>query len=171
MNSELRLTLIRHAKSSWDDRGVSDFERPLNARGLRDAPTMARRFLAGRSREPATPLRLVSSPALRALTTAQIFADALGIAAHDIVLEPRIYEALPGTLLEIVRGFDDADPHVLMFGHNPGLSDFAGIMADCRFGEMPTCAAAHLRFSNASWRTLNPGDGELLRYNFPKQPD
>jgi phosphohistidine phosphatase len=171
MTSERRLTLIRHAKSSWDDRGLNDFERPLNARGLRDAPTMARRFAASLAREPVTALRLVSSPALRALTTAQVFADTLGIAHGDILLQAQIYEAMPGTLLEIVRAFDDADLHVLMFGHNPGFSDFARIMADCPFSEMPTCAAAHLRFVNDHWRDLNPGDGELLRYNVPKQPD
>src|SRR5882757_4023814 len=133
MHNEYRLTLIRHAKSDWDDRSLSDFERPLNARGLRDAPTMARRFVAGLAREPATALRLVSSPARRALTTAQLFADTLGIARRELVLEPRIYEAMPGTLLEIVRGFAETDRHVLMFGHNPGLSDFARIMADCPF--------------------------------------
>jgi len=170
MHSEYRLTLIRHAKSDWDDRSLSDFQRPLNPRGRRDAPTMARRFVAGLVREPTTSLLLVSSPALRALSTAQIFAETLAIAQAAIVLEPRIYEASPGTLLEIVRGFAETDRHVLLFGHNPGLSDFARIMAECPFSEMPTCAAAHLRF-NTRWRDLNPGDGELLRYNFPKQPD
>ncbi len=170
MTEERRLTLCRHAKSDWNDRTLSDFERPLNARGLRDAPTMARRFLAGLDREPTMRLQLVSSPALRALTTAQIFAETLGIANREIKLEPRIYEAMPGTLLEIVRGFDPTQHHVLMFGHNPGFSDFARLLADCPFSELPTCAAAHLRF-NGSWRDLNPGDAELLRYNFPKQPD
>jgi len=165
---ERRLTLVRHAKSSWSDGVLSDFERPLNARGLWDAPTMARRFAADLQRETASKVRLVSSPALRALTTAQIFADTLNIPHSEMVLQEKIYEAMPGTLLEIVRAFDDADCHVLMFGHNPGFSDLARLLADCPFLEMPTCAIAHLRFGLRTWRKLNPGDGELLRYDAPK---
>src|SRR5579863_6516167 len=116
-----RLVLVRHAKSSWDYAELSDFERPLNARGRRDAPLMARRLAAVLK----PPLRLISSPALRAITTAHAFAEALGQRHEDVRLEPRIYEATPAALLSLVQQLDDADAQVLLFGHNPGFSDLA----------------------------------------------
>lgn len=162
-----RLTLVRHAKSSWDYAELSDFERPLNARGRRDAPAMARHLAAELER----PLRLVSSPALRAITTAHAFADALGLANSAIRVEPRIYEATLGTLFGIVQDLDDADTHVLLFGHNPGLTELAQLLAPCSFSEMPTCAAATLGFELKHWRELQPHGGTLLRYEFPKKSD
>lgn len=160
-----RLTLVRHAKSSWDYAELSDFERPLNNRGRRDAPAMARRLATELER----PLRLVSSPALRAITTAHAFAEALGIPHTAIRLEPRIYEASRGTLLGLVRELDDADSHVLLFGHNPGFSELAQLLAPCPFSEMPTCAAATLGLDAAHWREVRHGNGSLLRYQYPKK--
>jgi phosphohistidine phosphatase len=158
-----RLTLIRHAKSSWDYAELSDFERPLNARGRRDAPAMATRLSAGLER----PLRLISSPALRAITTAHAFAAALEVPNSAIRIDPRIYEATRGTLLELVRECSDADRHLLLFGHNPGLSELAHLLAPCPFTDMPTCAVVTLSFDNAQWRGLQPGTGLLQRYEFP----
>jgi phosphohistidine phosphatase len=161
----LRLTLVRHAKSSWDYAELSDFERPLNARGRRDAPVMARRLAA----ELQQPVRLVSSPALRAITTAHAFAEAFGIGHSAIRVEPRIYEASAGTLLTIARELDDADHQVLMFGHNPGLSELAVMLAQCPFADLPTCAVASFRFDTAHWREVRRGGGVLERYDFPKK--
>jgi len=144
-----RLTLIRHAKSSWDYAELSDFERPLNARGRRDAPVLAKRLAAELER----PLRLVSSPALRAITTAHVFAAALAVPNTAIRIEPRIY----------------ADSHVLLFGHNPGFSELAQLLAPCPFTDMPTCAVVTLGFDTAQWRDIRHGSGTLLRYEFPKK--
>jgi phosphohistidine phosphatase len=160
-----RLTLVRHAKSSWDYPELSDFERPLNARGRRDAPAMARRLDPLLKR----PLRLVSSPALRAITTAHAFADVLGIAQSEIRVEPAIYEAAGSTLLDLLRRLDDADPHVLLFGHNPGLSECAHALAECTFGELPTCGVAMLALDIARWRELKPGKGRVEQYHYPKE--
>ena len=101
------LTIIRHAKSSWEQEGLSDFERPLNERGRRDAPVMAARL----KQAVGQPELLVSSPALRAITTARVFADVLGISKDSIQLQSRIYEASVGTLLQIIQGFDDQYSH------------------------------------------------------------
>ena len=160
-----RLTLVRHAKSSWDYAELSDFERPLNARGRRDAPVMARRLAAELER----PLWLISSPALRAITTAHAFAAALLVPNTAIRLDPRIYEATRGTLLGLLRECDDADSHVLLFGHNPGLSELAQLLAPCPFSDMATCAVATLCFDIAQWRELRHGGGVLQRYEFPKK--
>jgi phosphohistidine phosphatase len=163
----LRLTLVRHAKSSWDDPGVSDFERPLNARGRRDAPVMAVRVAA----LPRLPDRLVSSPALRAITTARVFAERLGVAEDDIVLERRIYDATRQVLVEVVRSLPADSRHAMLFGHNPGFSELANWLATCPFDEMPTCAVASLELQVAEWREVGAGCGRLARYLFPKDGD
>src|SRR2546430_1319605 len=154
------LTLIRHAKSSWDYPELGDFERPLNPRGRRDAPAMAARLL----RLPPKPDLLVSSPALRALTTARLFAEVFGVKAEDVAVNAKIYEATPHALIGIAQGFDDALRHVMLFGHNPGISHCAHLFADCSFDEMPTCAAARIEFEVKSWNDVGHGTGELVHY-------
>lgn len=161
------LTLIRHAKSSWDYPELGDFERPLNARGRRDAPEMARRLVT----ELESPLTLVTSPALRAITTAHAFADALGQRHETLRIEPRIYEASLGTLLDIVNRLDDGIVHAVLFGHNPGFSELAHLFADPPFGEMPTCGALTLRFEVERWREAAPRSAQMLRYRCPKNGD
>lgn len=159
-----RLILIRHAKSSWDYPLLSDFDRPLNPRGRRDAPRMAQRLAT----QLTAPWRLVSSPAVRALTTAQAFADALAVPHAAIRLEPRLYEATPGTLLHLVNQLDDADDQVLMFGHNPGFTELAQLLAPVPFAELPTCAIAVLEFAAQHWAELVPDSGRCLAFLAPK---
>ena len=160
----LRLTLVRHAKSSWDHPGMRDFERPLNARGLRDAPVMAVRVAELRR----LPDRLVSSPALRAISTARVFAARLGVPEDGIALEPRIYDASRRTLAEVVRELDPGSRHAMLFGHNPGFSELANWLATCPFDEMPTCAIASLELQVGAWRELGAGCGRLAGYLYPK---
>ncbi|MGH8457075.1 MAG: SixA phosphatase family protein [Stenotrophobium sp.] len=159
------LTLVRHAKSSWDDAKLSDFERPLNERGLRDAPVMAQ----WAARHLPASDRLISSPALRAITTARVFAQALGVAPAAILVQPRIYEASADTLLNLLRGFDDADGHVMLFGHNPGLSELALQLGRCDFSNLPTCGLAHFSLKVKNWGEVTADCGELRQYSFPKQ--
>ncbi|HSW13157.1 MAG TPA: histidine phosphatase family protein [Solimonas sp.] len=159
------LTLVRHAKSSWDYAELNDFERPLNERGRRDAPIMAERA----RRMLGHPDRLVSSPALRAITTAHVFAEAFGMPRDEIELQPRIYEAAPDALLRIVRELADSDDHVMLFGHNPGFSELARLLAQCGFDEMPTCALVQLEINVSSWKDATPGCGLLRQYSYPKQ--
>lgn len=160
----LRLTLVRHAKSSWADPGMRDFDRPLNRRGSRDAPAMAQRV--SELRRP--PDHLVSSPAVRAFTTADVFAQRLGLATDAIRLESRIYDASRATLVEVVRALDPKSRHAMLFGHNPGFSELARWLATCPFHEMPTCAIASLELQISEWRELGPGCGRLARYLYPK---
>lgn len=159
------LHLIRHAKSSWNDASQRDFDRPLNARGCRDGPRMAR-ILA---RTVSSPVRLISSPAKRAWQTAVIFAQAFNSRETDIDSQPLIYEASTGTLLALVNELRDVDSRVLIIGHNPGISALAGLLASASVTEMPTCGIASLAFDCPRWRDLRPGDGRLLAYRYPKQ--
>lgn len=158
------LTLIRHAKSSWDYPGLTDFERPLNDRGRRDAPRMAQRL--GRSCKP--PLLLLSSPATRAVTTARLFAETLAVDFASLQIEPRIYEASRKALLELIADLPDRHHQVLLFGHNPGLSELAHTLADCPFDDMPTCGVVQLQLDISHWAKVGPGSGKLLHYWFPK---
>lgn len=163
----LRLTLVRHAKSSWDDPGASDFERPLNARGKRDAPVMALRVSSLRR----LPDRLVSSTALRAISTARVFAERLGVAEDDIAMDRRIYDASRSTLIDVVRSLPAESRHTILFGHNPGLSELSNWLATCPFADMPTCAVASFELQAAEWREVDTGCGRLARYFFPKDGD
>jgi phosphohistidine phosphatase len=159
------LTLIRHSKSSWDDSDLSDFDRPLNARGLRVAPEMAERMAAMLER----PLQLISSPAVRALATAQAFAKALGIPSKDIIQEPRIYDASTGALLDVVHHLDDAITHAVLVGHNPGFSELLRLLTRTRQKEMPTCAVAIIGLDAEHWADVTPMKGRLLRFRYPKE--
>ncbi len=159
------LTLVRHAKSSWDDPDLSDFDRPLNARGERVAPEMAQRM--AKVLEP--PLQLISSPAVRAISTARIFAKALGIADKQIRLEPRIYDATAGTLLDIVQRLEESIIHAVLFGHNPGFSDLAQLLCQSMPREMPTCSLVTLSINSALWRDVSPDGARLLRFHYPKE--
>jgi phosphohistidine phosphatase len=158
------LTIIRHAKSSWEQEGLHDFERPLNERGRRDAPVMAARL----KRAAARPELLVSSPALRAISTARIFAEGLGITTEAIQLQAKIYEASVSTLLEIIRGLDDRYTHTALFGHNPGLSDLSRKLAHCDFDELPTCGMVQISLPVEHWRDVSANSGQLLYSSWPK---
>ncbi len=143
------LTLIRHAKSSWDEEGLADKDRPLNDRGKRDAPKMGERLAA---RGVAADL-ILSSPAVRALTTAEIIAKAIGYKRKDIVVDERIYDSAPGTLLDIVQKLDDTHAHVMLFGHNPEFTELARLFSR-EIDEMSTCAVAEFTFDVAHWREI-----------------
>ncbi|MEW6167865.1 MAG: histidine phosphatase family protein [Pseudomonadota bacterium] len=159
------LTLVRHAKSSWDYPELDDFHRPLNDRGRADAPRMAEHVR--RSLGPAD--RLVTSPAVRAESTARAFAQSQHIDWSRVVVQPRIYEASPETLLRIVQLLDDSDRHVMLFGHNPGLSELAHLLARCSFDDMPTCAVVQLGFDAKAWSDVDERSGVQRFYACPRQ--
>lgn len=155
--------IIRHAKSDWNF-DVSDFDRPLNNRGFRDAPEMAARL----TKQLLLPDLLVSSPAKRAITTAQIFAEALHIPPSRIQEEPRIYEASLSTLLNVITHLDNTYQHAAIFGHNPGFEELASYLGGTSLA-MPTCAIVHLHFAHAdSWEEISAGTGDRRWYASPK---
>jgi phosphohistidine phosphatase len=167
------LTLIRHAKSSWDDAALDDHDRPLNERGLRCAPTVGR-FLAktylGANGTPALlprPDGLVTSTALRAKHTAEIVAAELNSAVP--VPDRRLYLAEPKALLQAVRGFADGWRHVMIFGHNPGISEFAArLLKRHDIEEMPTCAVALLELPWDVWSATSWDQARLIGYITPR---
>ncbi len=160
-----KLFLIRHAKSSWDDPGIPDIDRPLNGRGLRDAPQMAV-LLKGMGIHPD---RLVSSPANRAFTTASFFAAAFGIPASEIEIVDDIYEAMPQDILRVVHHLDDKYATVLLFGHNPTLTSVANMYAESYIPNVPTCGIVGIQAAVERWRDFNEQTARLIGFHFPKQ--
>ena len=141
------LFLVRHAKADRkDDPTLADRDRPLADRGLKEAPEMGKRL----ARRDAKPDLLVSSPALRALTTAQLIADEIGCRRRDILIDERLYESSVNGLLRVIHGFDDRFDRVMLFGHNPEFSELAHRLSSA-IGAMPTCAVAEFRFDTSAW--------------------
>lgn len=164
MASVKRLCLVRHAKSSWDDPSLDDFERPLNDRGKKDAPRMAKRF---KEKEQAADL-LYSSPAKRAWKTCKAFAEILNVGKSSIKADEALYHADEDSLLQLVRGLSDKRKTVLLFGHNPGLTSFANLLTGESIMNIPTCGMAMITFRVKKWKEVSAGKGKLEFFDFPK---
>ena len=160
------LILVRHAKSSWNDQAQRDIDRPLNDRGRHDAPLMADRMLA----RGVCPQRILSSPALRTVSTAEIFANHLSIPNELIHHERQIYLASSGHLLNLIKHQDDNIDSIMLVGHNPALTDFFNdLCATARLDNMPTCCVAELIIDISSWSDLEFGKAELQEIDYPKK--
>jgi phosphohistidine phosphatase len=161
------LFLVRHAKSSWRDASLADIERPLNARGERNAPLMAQ-WLAARD-DP--PQRIISSPATRALATAAFMGASLGIDPADIDVQQDLYFAGTGGMLRALERVDDDWDRVMMVGHNPVMTRLLNQLTGCDIWNMPTCAIAVIGFDMPSWGLVDSTGGDLLDYQTPKRLD
>lgn len=149
------LLLLRHAKSSWDDPALADFDRPLNERGRRAAP-----FMGGLlRREGLVPDVVVSSPAVRAKQTAEAVIAAGGFDAA-VVFEESIYEASPNALREAVAAIDDAAATAMLVGHNPGIEGFIRYLTG-EIEPMPTAAVAVVSLDIESWADATDNCGTL----------
>lgn len=159
------LYLVRHAKSSWDFPALDDFDRPLNARGERDAPFMANLI----AQKIPCPNILVSSPALRAKTTAHIFAQALNYPSDNLVLNAAIYEASVNGLMTIVQCLEDKWQTAMLFGHNMTFTFFANLYAKPMLENVPTCGVVGLEFDINDWSEITNKNGKLVLWEFPKK--
>jgi phosphohistidine phosphatase len=140
------LFLVRHAKSSWNEPALPDKDRPLNDRGKRDAPKMGERL----AKHDVKPDLILSSPARRALTTAQIIAKKLNYKLKDILVDDRLYAVEADDLLHVVRELGDTPKSVMLFGHNPELTELAHRLSN-KITHMTTCAVAEFMFDAKSW--------------------
>ncbi|MBE0496695.1 MAG: histidine phosphatase family protein [Campylobacterales bacterium] len=157
------LYFIRHAKSSWKDAQLSDFDRPLNKRGKADAPLMAKRL----KHHSVTPDLILSSPALRAKKTAQIIAKELGIEA--ITYEPLLYESSFETYVEILRALPPTAQNVLIVAHNPEITYACELLADAIFGNIPTCGIVGLELTVETFQEVGEGCAHVLFFDYPKK--
>ena len=154
--------LLRHAKSSWDDASLSDFERPLNERGLNAAPFVGEVM----TRRGFSPAVVISSPAVRAATTAALVKESGGLNA-ELQYDHRIYEASPITLRTVASEVGDDLDSVMLVGHNPGMEGFIRYLTG-RVEPMPTAALAVLELSIDSWKDLDADCGKIVEIIRPK---
>lgn len=160
-----QLLLVRHGKSDWGNLDLKDFDRPLNKRGKENAPEMAERLV----NKGFKPDLLVSSPAKRAKSTAKYFAEAYGF--EQIQYETSIYEANTTGLLKVVNDLADSADKVLMFGHNPGFTDFANELCNADIYNIPTAGMVLITFPFESWQLVSRGTGDLVFFDYPKNSD
>jgi phosphohistidine phosphatase len=159
-----KLLLIRHAKSSWADFSVKDFDRPLNDRGKRDAPVMAQRLLDKKIVIDA----FVASPAKRAKKTAEFFITAYEKQKDEIIFIEELYLATPSVFESVIAQLDDRYHTIAVFSHNNGITDYANTLTDTRVDEMPTCAIFAVKADADSWKEFANSEKEFLFFDYPK---
>ena len=167
------LTLLRHAKSGWDDPVARDFDRPLNPRGRRAARLVGEKMKA----EGLAFDRVLASPARRVVETIEEVEAAFGSLGAEY--DERLYLASPVTLLDIVHAANDRIGHLLLVGHNPGLEALAlqltrkggcGMRGELEV-KYPTATLAEMRLEAERWRDIRSGSGELVRLVRPRDLD
>ena len=159
------LTILRHGKSSWNDTGLTDRERPLNRRGEKDAPAMGARINAAGIR----PSLIMSSPAVRAWTTAKIVAKEISYPVEFLHREEEMYLADVKGLLDLLARQDNAFNSVMIVGHNPGLTEFANYLLPEITDNIPTCGLVALNIETDDWELRPQKKVELVLYDYPKK--
>jgi phosphohistidine phosphatase len=158
------LYIIRHAKSNQNFLG-NDFERPLNDRGLRDAPEMAKRL---KNKAPKIDA-FVSSPAVRAKTTAFLFAKEYNVLSDEVVLVSALYHANVETFYKTILALPEEINSVAIFSHNPGITHFVNdLNSGTSLDNMPTCGIFVLTINTKTWEDFTTAKKEYLFFDFPK---
>lgn len=160
------LILVRHAKSDWSEGNTSDMERPLNERGKKDAPEMAKRLKKKGLKIDA----FISSPAKRAFRTARYFADAFDVKKEDIQVENTLYGAMPSQFEQVVSSLKDKEDTVVFFSHNPGITEFANTLCNVHTDNMPTSSIFAVQADVNSWKEFIKAEKSFLFYDYPKNP-
>lgn len=159
------LTLVRHAKSSWDNPELRDRDRPLNKRGKRDAPEMGRRIAAAGIR----PSLIISSPAARAWKTAKAIAAEIGYPQEFLQRENDLYLASLQTLLDVVAEQDTGFNNLMVVGHNPGMTDFANFLSPGLTSNVPTAGVVSVDVDRDDWDLRGRPTTDLVLYDYPKK--
>lgn len=160
------LIIVRHAKSSWKDPNLDDFDRPLNRRGKQAAPEMGRRLKA----RGCAPQLLISSPAKRARKTAQVLAEELGYPQKKIVFDSDVYEASNVGLVALLRNIDASIDEAMLVGHNPSVEALSRYLSGTAVEKFPTAAASCISLDIARWDELGPGTGRMVFFDYPRKP-
>lgn len=159
------IVLIRHAKSSWKNPDWTDKERPLKKRGQTDAKNMALHF----EKIGLKPDLVISSPANRALTTAQIFTKQLLAEDFPIVTNDLLYFEGTNAIIESIKmQDDDAGDTIFVFGHNPDTAGVIFTLSGEFIGHFPTCGVAKIEYDVYSWREITPNNGKMTLHLYPK---
>ncbi|MDX4061740.1 histidine phosphatase family protein [Aliarcobacter skirrowii] len=157
------LILIRHAKSDWSNPLLDDFERPLNKRGSKNAPFMAKIL----KKELQKPDLIISSPSFRTKLTLEYFLKEFEYKG-EIIFEKSIYEAPFENLLKVIKNVDDKYKTIFLIGHNPGLNDLANFLLGSFEDNIPTSGVLKIDFNTNSWKNISKDNSKLIFFKYPK---
>ena len=160
-----QLYLVRHAKSSWEQDWLDDFERPLNQRGKRDAPKMGRIL----REQGVVPDIILTSPAARASATARIIARELDYPLDLIHYHEKLYEAMTRDFITTVAALDNQYNSAMLFGHNPSLTMVANMYSGESIVNVPTTGVVGIEFGDDSWVSASENRGRFLFFEYPKK--
>ncbi len=160
-----KIYILRHAKSSWKDSSLSDFDRPLNERGKRNAPMMGIKM----AELNIVPDLVLSSSANRAYTTASIVVEKLNYPKDRIEKRKDLYLASSHAILKIINSADKKHESLMIVGHNPGLTELANDLGAFQVSSMPTCALVALEFAVDEWQAVHWGIGKNILFEYPKK--
>jgi len=159
----MKLFIIRHAKSSWKDSSLDDFDRPLNKRGKLNAPLMGTKL----KERGVVPDVMISSPAFRAKTTAEIIAKKVKY-SKKIIFKKEIYDVGESAIRKILKKLDDENSVVFIFGHNPDLN----MLAERYVGfdeNIPTCGIVEIEFDCKRWKDISSLNAKFISFDYPKR--
>ncbi|WP_276503941.1 SixA phosphatase family protein [Terrimonas pollutisoli] len=159
------LILVRHAKSSWDDFSINDIDRPLNDRGKKDAPAMAKRLRDKDIKIDA----FISSPAKRARKTAEAFAKEYKEEKQNIAFFDELYLASPSTFFDVISKTDDQFKTIAVFSHNDGITSFANMLTSTRIDNIPTSGVFAVKIKTKHWADFEKAEKEFWFFDSPKK--
>ena len=159
------ICFVRHAKSNWDNPGLKDFDRPLDKRGLRDAPRMAKEMY----KLGLVPEIIFTSGANRAKTTAEFFKEEFKVQDSKFIVKNKLYEATPEDVFEVVRSAPDEVKFIYVFGHNPTFTWVANHLSGVRIDNVPTCGVVHAQANLSHWKKFKPEYAAFVGFHYPKQ--
>ena len=158
-------TIVRHAKSDWGNDNLEDLYRPLSESGYMNARNITKLFV----KKINTPDYWLYSPAIRAYSTAIIFADAFKYDVEKLVLKKKIYEASIKNLKLVINQIPDNFSNAILFGHNPGLTNFFNEISDSYADNIPTCGILHLKANTNKWKDFFAKELETDFTIYPKE--
>lgn len=156
--------LNRHAKSSWSNPNIPDFDRPLSERGRNDLPLIGKIL----SKKIKPPQIVYSSPANRAISTAKVISQFLGYDENNIISDMKIYDAVVSDLIKIISSTSDEYNIMMIFGHNPTFTMTANFLSDKNILNIPTCGFVQIDFNINSWKEIEGNVGKLILFEYPK---
>jgi phosphohistidine phosphatase len=159
------LYFVRHGKSSWDYENISDIDRPLKIRGIRNSYEMARRLKIDCN----VPELFISSPAIRALHTASIFLNVYELSYGNLQVDERLYGNGLNEIQQVVKSQHPTVNKLMIFGHNPDFSELASTFTKKSFVDLPTCGIAIFEFKCSLWEEISKENVENEYFDFPKK--
>ena len=156
--------IVRHAKSSWADMAMKDIDRPLNKRGMKDAPLMSSKCMEYQY----IPELIITSNAQRAQETCKYFIEKFGLSKANIQVNPKLYHAPEDTYFEEVQLIDESIDSVMLFGHNPGITYLANSVSEKYIDNVPTCGVLAIESSAKTWSEFDPMNSKLINFIYPK---